>query len=100
MYLTPYALQAIIQPVMISKSKVCMAKKHKDLSVRPANGNHSALAEATTLTTLQGLRKRAGPTQEDLAAGLGVGQRTEGRRDGKEGVRTVSPRWSPYHYIN
>jgi len=73
-----------------------MAKKHKDAtSIRAQHGNGLALAEPMALTTLKDLRKRAGQTQEELAAALGVGQDTISRLEKRSDMLLSTLR----HYV-
>ncbi|TFL08769.1 XRE family transcriptional regulator [Pusillimonas caeni] len=77
-----------------------MAKKHKDAtSIRAQHGGQHAdglaLAEPMALTTLKDLRKRAGQTQEELAAALGVGQDTISRLEKRSDMLLSTLR----HYV-
>lgn len=95
MYLTPYAPQAIIRAAILLTSKICMARKHKEVLAQLPGGNLTAPGSATTLTTLKGLRKRAGQTQEELAAALGVGQDTISRLEKRSDMLLSTLR----HYV-
>ncbi|AWB32776.1 helix-turn-helix domain-containing protein [Orrella marina] len=73
-----------------------MAKKQKyrkpdqRLAANPLTG-----AETMSLTTLKDLRKRAGQTQEELAASLGVGQDTISRLEKRSDMLLSTLR----HYV-
>jgi len=72
-----------------------MAKKHKESPAAPTNGNGATLADPMALTTLKDLRKRAGQTQEELAAALGVGQDTISRLEKRSDMLLSTLR----HYV-
>lgn len=73
-----------------------MSKKHKDAaSAKAMTGNGQALVEPSSLTTLKDLRKRAGQTQEELAAALGVGQDTISRLEKRSDMLLSTLR----HYV-
>jgi len=73
-----------------------MSKKHKHAaSAKAMAGNGLALADPTPLTTLKGLRKRTGHTQEELAAALGVGQDTISRLEKRSDMLLSTLR----HYV-
>lgn len=73
-----------------------MAKKHKDISsVKAAHANGAACTQQMATTTLKGLRKRAGQTQEELAAALGVGQDTISRLEKRSDMLLSTLR----HYV-
>ncbi|GGC10017.1 hypothetical protein GCM10007205_18900 [Oxalicibacterium flavum] len=56
-----------------------MAKKGDADSMCDGNRGRTIAANAMTSATLKDLRKRAGQTQEEMAASLGVGQETISR---------------------
>ncbi|WP_397474167.1 helix-turn-helix domain-containing protein [Pusillimonas sp.] len=73
-----------------------MSKKHQSAkSVKAVNGSGMALADTGSLTTLKDLRKRAGQTQEELAAALGVGQDTISRLEKRSDMLLSTLR----HYV-
>lgn len=73
-----------------------MSKKHKEAaSAKAMPGNGLALADPVSLTTLKDLRKRAGHTQEELAAALGVGQDTISRLEKRSDMLLSTLR----HYV-
>lgn len=69
-----------------------MAKKPDTSAL---NGTGLTLAEPMALTTLKDLRKRAGQTQEELAAALGVGQDTISRLEKRSDMLLSTLR----HYV-
>ncbi|HUH87992.1 MAG TPA: helix-turn-helix transcriptional regulator [Pusillimonas sp.] len=73
-----------------------MAKKHKDVSsTKAVHANGAVLSDHMATTTLKGLRKRAGQTQEELAAALGVGQDTISRLEKRSDMLLSTLR----HYV-
>ena len=73
-----------------------MSKQHHcDAPTGAVNGQGRELVDSASLTTLKDLRKRAGQTQEELAAALGVGQDTISRLEKRSDMLLSTLR----HYI-
>lgn len=96
MHLTPYDLQVIIARLPIPDDSFYMSTKQPcEPSATALKGQGLQLIDTASLTTLKDLRKRAGQTQEELAAALGVGQDTISRLEKRSDMLLSTLR----HYI-